>query len=632
MKHILAMFLACILLFSAAGCAIRNDSETAESSESAPLTVSEPNETSAENIEVQVENMTMHPGDRYYGTFSTDVNGEALFSVSREGIVEIISAEWTANKLYYLDFQAIAPGEVTLTVCVGGYSYRIVVTVEKDPAVCVTDGELDLDIAVDKTDGTVYVDDTTVTYTVVTAPTVDSLGFEQLGSVSPMYSYNSVISGEVNAFAIAEFTVDDSTLTDTKKTVDGQIKYAAKKEFRDDKLYWTVELDFGYTAVSILRIRARDTASGLEHTGYVHLNIGYPVFDPSEGLENIALFWLALNMDEPLLFTVDTQKLTQRQQDISDQYDKAAIFESEVYMMSGFQGSRDYIDGIYYLQSELTNREYYDLMFDSSPLYHMNTLGSFSEYGLVSVAMCNDPNNAEIYPQFLGKNRLVSNYWMENATYIFYGDISAEIRAVMAYRNDFEIDETIFPYAYAILQRGSQVISEIIHDGMSDFEKEKAIYDWMITNYNSGLTDGSALPSEEERYYAVKTAYGLLNGYHGDCTGWSGTFFTLCNMAGLDCATVDVAAKAGGPVEYSDNYEVNHRINLIRLDGEYYFTEVYWFYQKHSPEDGDYRYMNMTTETAAEYYTWLNEEAFGPVVCSGTTYLVNADTGELLKG
>lgn len=85
-------------------------------------------------------------------------------------------------------------------------------------------------------------------------------------------------------------------------------------------------------------------------------------------------------------------------------------------------------------------------------------------------------------------------------------------------------------------------------------------------------------------------------------------------------------------MEYSDNYEVNHRINLIRLDGEYYFTEVYWFYQKHSPEDGDYRYMNMTTETAAEYYTWLNEEAFGPVVCSGTTYLVNADTGELLKG
>lgn len=66
-------------------------------------------------------------------------------------------------------------------------------------------------------------------------------------------------------------------------------------------------------------------------------------------------------------------------------------------------------------------------------------------------------------------------------------------------------------------------------------------------------------------------------------------------MAGLDCTTLDVVAKPGGATE---NLEVNHRINMIRLDGEYYFVEVFWFYQKTSPEEGDYRYMNMTTAQA----------------------------------
>lgn len=629
MKRILALLLVCSLLFSVAGCAANGNTEGTNGDDG---TASDPVETQPGNTEILLENMTLCMGERYNGTFSTAASGRADVSVSQDGIIEIISAQWASNQEFYLDFQGISLGETTLTVRVGDYSYSMVITVEKEPTACVTDGTLELDISVDKTDAVVYVDDTTVTYTVVTAPTVDKLVFQQLASVNPLYTYNSVISGEIATFPIAELTVDESTLTDTPKTADVGITYTAQKELRDGKLYWTVALDLGYTAVNILRIQAYDTAAGLEHTGYVHLNITYPVLDPSEGLDSIARYWLSLNIDEPLLFTVDTQKLTEKQQYIRDQFDVAAIFDSELYMLDGFWGERNYNNEIYYLQSKLTNQEYYDLMFDSSPLFHKNTLASLSAYGTVSLVLNNDPDNAEVYGQLLGKNRLVSNYWMEDTTFTFYGDLTAEVRAVMAYLGGYEIDREVFPYAYSILHRGSEVLAEIIHDGMTDFEKEKAIYDWMIANYNGGLMDGSTLPTEEERYYTVKTAYGLMNGYHGDCVGWSGTFFTLCNMAGLSCATVDVAATPGGAVPYSDDFAVNHRINLIRLDGEYYFTEVYWFYQKHSPTDGDYRYMNMTTETAAEHYTWLDEDAHGPVVCDGTSFLVDPNTGELLNG
>lgn len=631
MKRILAICLACVLLLLTAGCGTQRENSAPESSGIENKSTENHVPEKEENA-ILLDAISLPQGERYIGTFPTDVSGDAEVSVSREGIIELISAEWADEQLYYLDFQGISLGEVTLAIKVAGYCYELPVTVESEPAVYVTDGELGLDISVDKTDATVYADDTTVTYSVVTAPTVDRLVFEQLASPSPLYSYNSVISGEVSVFTLAELTVDDSTLTDTPKETEDKITYTAQKELRDDRLDWTVKLDFGYTAVGILRVSAYDSTAGLVHTGYLHLNIAYPVFDPSAGLESIALYWLERNIDEPLLFTVDTDKLTQRQQYISDTYDKAAIFESEAFMMNGIYGNRDYIDEIYYLQSERTNQEYYDLMFDSSPLYHMNTVDMLSQYGLVSVVMSNDPQNAEMYPQFNNKNRLVSNYWMENATYVFYGSISDEIRAVMAYLCGFEIDEETFPYAHSILQRGSEVIAQIIREDMTDFEKEKAIYDWMIENYQSGLKSSDTLATEKERYCAVKTAYGLLNGYHGDCAGWSGTFFTLCNMAGLDCSTVDVCANPGGAVALTDDYEVDHRINLVRLDGEYYFTEVFWFYQKQSAEEGDYRYMNMTTEEAAKHYTWLDEEAFGPVVCNYTTFLVDANTGNLLNG
>ena len=160
----------------------------------------------------------------------------------------------------------------------------------------------------------------------------------------------------------------------------------------------------------------------------------------------------------------------------------------------------------------------------------------------------------------------------------------------------------------------------------------RARYTWMIDNYNAGFTgEDLHLLSETEYYYTVKTAYGVLNRIAGDCMGWSGAFFTLCNMAGLDCMALDILALPGGAVDLTDNFTVDHRINVIRLDGEYYFVEVFWFYQKDDPTQGDYRYMNMTTAQAAAYYQWLNESSGGPMVFEDTSYLTDPYTGQLLQ-
>ena len=351
---------------------------------------------------------------------------------------------------------------------------------------------------------------------------------------------------------------------------------------------------------------------------FAHLNIVYPTFDPSQGLEPIVLFWLKLNINEPLFFLVDEDKMTDRQRELKETYESSlAIFEDEVAWILG-RGWGD---------TGMTTREFYDYKMDGSPLYGSNTVEVLSPAAFVNCLMYNSPDNPEKYEVLRGKNRLTTSYYIEGATYMLFDEFSAEIRAVMAYLYDYEIDENVFPYAHSILERGREAMKEILKPGMTDFEKEHAIYTWMIANHNKGYRQPPEV-APQDLYYYVKTAYGLLNGYGGDCMGWCGTFFTFCSMAGLDCMTFDVQGDAGGHTD-DPEFQPNHRINVIRLEDEYYFVEVFWFYQ-YSPATnnrGDYYYLNLTSERAAEYYTWY--ENIMPL--TDTSYLTDPYTGQLLN-
>jgi len=100
-------------------------------------------------------------------------------------------------------------------------------------------------------------------------------------------------------------------------------------------------------------------------------------------------------------------------------------------------------------------------------------------------------------------------------------------------------------------------------------------------------------------------------------------------MAGVPCTFVDCMGQAGGVKD--KGFKANHRINLVLLDDEFYFVEVYWFYQKTDSSQGDWRFFNMDTEKAKQYYTWRSEEYFGAPLADGDTYKVDEHTGKLLK-
>ncbi len=153
------------------------------------------------------------------------------------------------------------------------------------------------------------------------------------------------------------------------------------------------------------------------------------------------------------------------------------------------------------------------------------------------------------------------DYYHENGELIVIGD-EYKIRdfdyIAQAYlKNDMsllESDADKETYELAV-----EVIEEIIKDGMTDYEKELAIHDWLCTNIGF---DGESLSAIGSAMAFSDTPYGALKYHNAVCVGYATTFRLLTTMAGMECDIIH-------DTDYS------HTWNIIKLDGDYYLVDVY---------------------------------------------------------
>ena len=126
------------------------------------------------------------------------------------------------------------------------------------------------------------------------------------------------------------------------------------------------------------------------------------------------------------------------------------------------------------------------------------------------------------------------------------------------------------------------VLDQIIKDGMSDYEKELAIYDWMVENIGQGSGHTITMPGQNSQAF---TPYEVLKSHSGVCVGYATTFRLLANMVGLDVHIVH------------NDY---HSWDMVKLDdGEWYQLDIY------SDVNGaKYRNFNMTDEMARNGHEW----------------------------
>ncbi len=104
-----------------------------------------------------------------------------------------------------------------------------------------------------------------------------------------------------------------------------------------------------------------------------------------------------------------------------------------------------------------------------------------------------------------------------------------------------------------------EVIGEVITDDMTDYEKEKAIYDWQVKwiSYSSDnlnpITDGQS---------ETHTPYGVFRTHNAICVGNTTTFKLFMDALGIPCVII----------HSTQNGE--HAWDVVQLDGEWYHVDV----------------------------------------------------------
>ncbi len=139
-----------------------------------------------------------------------------------------------------------------------------------------------------------------------------------------------------------------------------------------------------------------------------------------------------------------------------------------------------------------------------------------------------------------------------------------------------------------------EIIGKVITPEMKDYEKEKALHDYLVNNtkYDKRIDTGS-MPSKSY------TAYGALIDGVAVCQGYAVAMDKLLKAAGIE--TIIILGEARG----NDGY-IRHSWNLVKFGGEYYHLDATW----NDPvmDDGSdklrYSYFNITDEQIKVTHKW----------------------------
>ncbi len=136
------------------------------------------------------------------------------------------------------------------------------------------------------------------------------------------------------------------------------------------------------------------------------------------------------------------------------------------------------------------------------------------------------------------------------------------------------------------LTMASDLLKSIIKDGMSDYEKEKAVYEWMVKNLE---VDSGMMLVISTAAANADTPYGVLKAKKGVCVGFATTFRLLMQMMNIECKVVHDAG-------------LGHSWDIAKIDGHWYHTDIY-----SDLGEASYRNFNMSDAMCAAGHTWDQE-------------------------
>lgn len=145
---------------------------------------------------------------------------------------------------------------------------------------------------------------------------------------------------------------------------------------------------------------------------------------------------------------------------------------------------------------------------------------------------------------------------------------------VNAYRSGD--DSALSDEELAVLDRCRSALDECIREDMSAYEKERAVYGWIISNTGYDW-------DHSQRAF---TPPGLLLDGEATCLGYATTFQLFMDLLEIPCLTV-----VGAAFQSTED----HAWNMVCLDGTWYCVDATWDNTAVGPE-AKYHYFNVTSQ------------------------------------
>ncbi len=121
-----------------------------------------------------------------------------------------------------------------------------------------------------------------------------------------------------------------------------------------------------------------------------------------------------------------------------------------------------------------------------------------------------------------------------------------------------------------IYESANEIVDEIIKEGMSETQKQLAIYNYLEENctYNHDALDNAKksnyVKTSDATFESAFNAYGILVEKTGVCMSYACAYKLLCNMSGVECDVV---------TGYLDG-SLPHAWNGVNVDGDWYQTDI----------------------------------------------------------
>lgn len=136
------------------------------------------------------------------------------------------------------------------------------------------------------------------------------------------------------------------------------------------------------------------------------------------------------------------------------------------------------------------------------------------------------------------------------------------------------------------LDLAKAVIGEVITDKMSDFEKERAIYDWLTSKLTANRGILTVVPARDGDN---DNPHDVLKYHSAVCVGYATTFRMFMQMFGIECKVVHSS-------------DLTHSWDLVKLDDGWYHTDCF-----SDSDSNTYQNFNMDDNRCRQNHTWTKE-------------------------